>query len=116
MLFFRMACKKESKLRKFILTSMDDKLFSKSLKTSVFKTFLEILKNTSNNHLKDCFSDVTKKKTGKYKKFVKKLLNSQKNINKRKKMFIKAPSDFRKLVYDHLICDFLKNCVDTPDD
>ena len=75
-----MSCIKSSKLKKFVLTCTNDELFEESLSSSVFKTFLEVLRNVSNGKLKKCFSSSTRHKAKKYKKLIKKLLNGKKDL------------------------------------
>ena len=51
-----MACKKTKKLKKLVEVSVSGKLFDDDLTTSVFMTFLEVLKNLKNKKFKHCFS------------------------------------------------------------
>lgn len=112
-----MSCRKSSRLKKFVEVCTNDDLFDDNLKSSVFRTFLEVLSNVYNGKLKKCFSSVTRKKARKYKKSVRTLLNHRKSLSKRKKWFIKSTTPkFRKFVNHHLLCDFMKNCLDTQDD
>lgn len=107
-----MACKEGPKLRKFVEVCVNDKLFDKELRTSVFKTFLEVLKNASNGNLSHCFGKGTKKRCKEHRSIIKTLLNGNKRIEKRKRNFLKAPKSFKNFVHNYLICDFMKNCVD----
>ena len=111
-----MSCRKNSKLKKFVQTCTNDELFEKSLKSSVFRTFLEVLGNVSNGKLKKCFSSRTRHKARKYKKLIKKLLDEKKRLKTRKKLFLETSSSFQRYVYNHLLCDFLKNCVSCEDE
>ena len=106
-----MSCIKSSKLKKFVLTCTNDELFEESLSSSVFKTFLEVLRNVSNGKLKKCFSSSTRHKAKKYKKLIKKLLNGKKRLKTRKKLFLETSSSFQRYVYNFLLRDFMKNCV-----
>ena len=107
-----MACHDEEKLRCMIDTCFIDKLFSRSLKDSTFSSFLEVLKNSKKKKFKRCFSKKSRRGLLKHKKLVKFLLRSGVSLKRRKKKFRKSPKKFKKLINDHLIPEFLKNCVE----
>ena len=109
---FRMSCKKQLKLKKLIKVCVDDKLFSASLKSSVFRTFLEVLKNCGNRKFEACFSKETHKRKKRHKKIIHVLLSRKRSWKKRKKIFIKSPKKFRKFVYVYLLKNFFENCVE----
>lgn len=107
-----MACQDGVKLRGMIDACFMDELFSKSLKDSIFASFLEVLKNSKKKKLKSCFSKKTRRGLNKNRSLVKYLLRSKVPLKKRKKKFRKSSKKFQKLVHDNLIPEFLKNCVE----
>ena len=107
-----MACHDEENLRCMIDTCFSDKLFSRSLKDSTFSSFLEVLKNSKKKKFKSCFSKKTRRGLNKHKKLVKFLLSDSISTKRRKKKFRKSSKKFKKIINEHLIPEFLKNCLE----
>ena len=107
-----MACRNAKKLRALIEVCVNDQLFEKNLRTSVFKIFLEILNNFSRNKLAECFGDKTKKKAKKHKKLISKLLKKNSGVRRRKKIFIRSSRGFKRFCYEYLLKDFFEKCVE----
>ena len=108
----KMACHDDENLRCMIDTCFNDKLFSRSLKDPTFSSFLEVLKNSKKKKFKHCFSKKSRRGLTRHKNLVKFLLNSSVSLKRRKKKFRKSSKKFKKLIHDHLIPEFLKNCVE----
>ena len=107
-----MACESPEKLKKLINVCVDDKLFSKKLKTSVFECVVEIVKNASKRRMAvKCFSSKTRKKMKKNKELLTFLINSEISLKKRKRKFLKLNKRQRKLFNSYIIADFMKNCL-----
>ena len=107
-----MACKKTKKLKKLVDACLAERLFEEDLTTSVFLTFLEVLRNFKRKKFKQCFTPETRKKAKKHKKLINKLLNPDIREKKRKKMFLSASSKFRDFCYGYLIKNFFDCCVE----
>lgn len=107
-----MACCKKKKLKALIKASTNDQLFDKNLKNSVFKCVVEIIKNSRKKKFYECFSAKTHKKLKKHKKTLKKLSSSGISLKKRKKLFVASEKEVQKLFYDHLMKDFINNCLE----
>ena len=107
-----MACKSPKRLKKLINVCVDDKLFNKKLKTSVFECVVEIIKNASKRGMADrCFSLKTRKRMRKSKKLLSFLKNSKISLKKRKRKFLNLNKNERKLFNRYIISDFMKNCL-----
>ena len=107
-----MACRSSERLKALINICVDDKLFDKKLKTSVFECVVEIVKNASKRKLAaNCFSEKTKKKMRKSKRLLSFLKNGKISLKKRKRKFLKLKKNERKLFNSYIIADFMKNCV-----
>lgn len=107
-----MACKSPKKLKKLINVCVDDNLFSKKLKTSVFECVVEIVKNASKRQMAaKCFSPKTRKKMKKSKELLTFLKNNEISLKKRKRKFLKLGKHERKLFNSYIIADFMKNCL-----
>ena len=107
-----MSCKKQKKLKKLIRVCVADKLFSEGLKSSVFHTFLEILKNCGNREFEACFSKATHKRKKRHQKNIRMLLNHKKSLSKRRIKFIGSSKTFKRFVYSFLLKDFFENCIE----
>ena len=110
-----MACKKAKRVRQLLKVFLDEKLYEKNLKSTVFSTFLEVLTNAFNKKLNDCFSEKTRRKLKKNKKLVVKLLNKKKSLRKRKKILTEAPSKLKSAI-NLLLVDFMERCVVNEND
>ena len=88
-------------------------IFSASLEESIFKSVLEILWNIgrAKSKCKKCFSKKSIRGLKKYRTIVKKLLKTQKSVEKRKKLSLNAPSSFRRLIL-RILKEFVKNCTE----
>ena len=91
---------------------MSEKLFADDLPTSVFMTFLEVLKNLKNKKFKHCFSAETRQKSRKHKKMISKLLNPDVREKKRKKLLRNAKQTFKDFCYENVLRNFLDRCVE----
>ena len=105
-----MACKSE-KLKKLVTVCVEDRLFDKKLKNSVFECVVEIVKNASKKRFSKCFSKKTKKMIKKNSKFLSYLKNPKKSLKKRKKRFLKSDKNQQDLFESYIIADFMKNCL-----
>lgn len=105
-----MACKSE-KLKKLVTVCVEDRLFDRKLKNSVFECVVEIVKNASKTRFKKCFSKKTKKMIKKNSKFLSYLKNKKKSLKKRKKRFLKSDKNEQDLFESYIIADFMKNCL-----
>lgn len=106
-----MACRSPQKLKNLVNVCVEDALFEKKLKTSVFECVVEIVKNASKRRFEKCFSSKTRKKMKRSKKLLSFLKNSRISLKKRKKKFLKLKKNERKLFNSYIIADFLKNCL-----
>ena len=91
---------------------MSEKLFDENLPTSVFMTFLEVLKNLKNKKFKHCFSAETRQKSKKHRKMISKLLNPDVREKKRKKLLLNAKQKFKEFCYDNVLRNFFDRCVE----
>ena len=105
-----MACKSE-KLKKLVTVCVEDRLFDKKLKNSVFECVVEIVKNASKKRFSKCFSKKTKKMIKRNLKFLSYLKNRKKSLKKRKKRFLKSDKNQQDLFESYIIADFMKNCL-----
>lgn len=105
-----MSCKSGKKLKRLVDIVLNKNLFSKKLPSSIFKSFLEVLKNAFNRKLNDCFDSKTRKKLKKHKKLIVFLLNGKKDLKKRKRRFLNASSSFQSAI-ETLLCNFLGKCL-----
>ena len=89
------------------------KLFSKNLEESTLLMIFEILWNIKKqkSKCKECFSKKTLKSLKKHKQILKRLLTSNKTVEKRHKIFLKSTSSFKKLI-KKILKEFLKNCLE----
>ena len=110
-----MACKKAKRVRQLLKVFLDEKLYEKNLKSTVFSTFLEVLTNAFNKKLNDCFSEKTRRKLKKNKKLVLKLLNKRKSLKKRKRFLAEAPPKLKSAI-NSLLVDFMERCVVNEND
>ena len=106
-----MACKSEKKLKKLVAVCVEDRLFDKRLKNSVFECVVEIIKNASKRRTKKCFSSKTKKMMKKNSKLMSYLKNRKNSMKKRKKRFLKCDKNEQDLFESFIIADFMKNCL-----
>ena len=90
----------------------DKTLFKKTVKTATLLMVFEILWNIrkGKKKCKECFSQKTFRGMKKFKGLIKKLLKKKTDIEKRKKLFLKAPSSFRKVIR-RILSEFIKNCT-----
>ena len=114
--FWIMACKRQARLKELIKVCISDKLFSQTLRSSVFETFLEILKNSGNREFRACFSRDTHERRHRHGKAIAKLLNSRKSLSVRKEFFLRSPPKFRHFVYYYLLKNFFENCVEVGEE
>ena len=105
-----MACKSE-KLKKLVTVCVEDRLFDKKLKNSVFECVVEILKNATKSRFSHCFSKKTKKMMKKNSKYLSYLKDRKKSLKKRKKRFLKSDKNQQDLIESFIIKDFMKNCL-----
>ena len=107
-----MACCKKKRLKELLEACVEDKLFDKDLRTSIFKCVVEIIRNSKKKKFDHCFSEKTQKKILKHKKFLKKLVDSTVGLKKRKKKFISSSKAEKKLFYNYILHDFIHNCIE----
>ena len=107
----RMACKSEKKLKKLVTVCVEDRLFDKKLKNSVFQCVVEILKNATKRRFSKCFSKKTKKMMKKNSKYLSYLKNRKNSLKKRRKRFLKSDKNEQDLFESYIIADFMKNCL-----
>ena len=88
-------------------------LFKKKLKDSTLLMVFEILWNITNGKKKcrECFSEKSVRGLKRYKSVIKKLLKKKKSLEKRKKIFLKSPASFRKLI-KRILSEFFLNCTE----
>jgi len=107
-----MACRKKKHLRSFLDACVTDSLFTKDLKTNVFVCIIEIVKNCMKSKLKHCFSSKTLKYIAKNIKLLKFLKSKKISLKKRKKRFLRCSKKEQKLFYNHILYDFINNCLE----
>ena len=107
----RMACKSKKKLKHLVTVCVEDRLFDKKLKTSVFECVVEIVKNAGKSRFSKCFSSKTKKKMRKNRKLLSYLKDKKISMKKRKKRFLKSDKNEQDLFESYVIADFMKNCL-----
>ena len=106
-----MACRSKKRLKKLVTVCVEDKLFDKKLKNSVFECIVEIVKNASKKRLSKCFSSKTKKMMRRNKDILSYLKNKQISMKRRKKRFLKCDKNEQDLFESYIIADFMKNCL-----
>ena len=107
-----MGCRKKKHLRAFLDACVRDTLFTNGLKTKVFVCIIEIVKNCLKKTLKDCFSSKSRRQILKNKKLLKFFTNKKISIKKRKKRFIQCSKKEQKLFNNHILYDFINNCLE----
>ena len=107
-----MACKKKKHLRALLDACVTDTLFTKDLKTKVFVCIIEIVKNCMKKKLKHCFSSKSLGHIKKNRNLLKYLKNKRISLKKRKKRFLQCTKKEKKLFYNHILYDFINNCLE----
>ena len=92
------------------------KLFGKKLKIETFYLIIEIILNicSKNGELRKCFSRNVLKKLKRNKKIIRYLVDEEKDIEKRKKKFMKLSPSQRKN-FRHALKEFFTTCIDKCD-
>lgn len=106
-----MACRSEKRLKKLVAVCVEDRLFDKKLKNSVFECVVEIVKNASKSRFSKCFSKKTKKMMKRNRRILSYLKNRKISMKKRKKRFLKCDKNEQDLFESYIIADFMKNCL-----
>ena len=106
-------CKAKNLKQLFNLVE-EKQLFGKKLKKKTFLCFVEILGNvcSKGSSCYSCFPKTLLKKLKKQKVEIRKLLDRQKSVGKRKRRFIKSGEKFRDLIYS-VLNYFFNHCVES---
>lgn len=107
-----MACKKKKHLTAFLDACVTDSVFTKDLKTNVFVCIIEIVKNCMKKNLKHCFTSKSLRYIRKNRDLLKFLKNKRISLKKRKKRFLHCTAKEQKLFYNHILYDFINNCLE----
>ena len=107
-----MACKDEKKLRRLVDVCVRDELFKKTLSTSVFRSFVEILNNFRRGKFSECLSSKTRKKAVGHRRIIKTLVDKRLSLRKRKRIFLKTKGKFRNFCHSYLLKDFFSRCLE----
>ena len=106
------SCKKKKHLRAFLDACVTDSLFTEDLKTNVFVCIIEIVKNCMKSKLKHCFSSKSLKYIAKNRPLLKFLKSKRISLKKRRKRFLRCTKREQKLFYNHILYDFINNCLE----
>lgn len=104
-------CHNKSVLRHLRVFIKKKKLLrKKKINKCIFKTIVEILRNSLRKRFEHCFNSKTKKELKKYKKTIRHLFHRGKTTKKRKKAFDEASMSFKRSV-QNILEDFWNNCI-----